>query len=141
MVRAATRISHGAGFDSNGDPVTFEIEMGEVIPEEIADDIPGELILERVAEADPRSLSREQLLIMAGFGEEGEGEDAEPEVHEYNEDQLREALSTMNNKDAVRDWWKMIRPDGPELTAAVMRGKRAEVEDWVVTQMLAETED
>ncbi len=72
--------------------------VGDEIPDDIVEDLPSHLILEKVARSNPNSLTREQLLVMAGLDEDEDTEE------EFNEEEFMEGLRDFNNKDDLIEW-------------------------------------
>lgn len=91
MVKAARAFVYG-GVDEDDQPVRTRFAFNDDIPADIADDIPDDLILEKVAKSNPDALSREQLLQMAGVSDDGSSQE------EFNEEEFREGLSQFANK-------------------------------------------
>lgn len=111
------------------------VRMGEEIPEEILDDedFDESLVLENVAKSNPSSLSREQLLVMAGLSAEDSDDGASED--EMTEEELREALGELNTKRDVVDWAQEVL--GLELDSSDTREK---LEDSIVAAYF-ETEE
>jgi len=129
-MRAAANFSYGDGTDSH------KIRAGEEIPEEFLDDIPDRLILEKLAEANPEELSREQLMRLAGVGPFAEDSDGENEPYEMDEDDLREALDNMRQKSDLVEWMATIRPDFDGLD--IDDQTRIEMTDMIVEELIGE---
>lgn len=130
-MKAATNISHGTGTKRS------EIYAGQEIPEEFLADIPDELILEKLAEANPNNLSREQLMIMAGLIQEDGtlAEGVSDTESEMSEEELREALGNFGSKVDILEWWGNVRPDADRPN---MKLTRSALEDWIVNAMFEE---
>ncbi len=127
MSRAATNITYGSGEEQN----TYS--MGDHLPDDVAEELPDNLILENLAESDPDKLTRAQLLILAGLSD---GESfAEP--IEYNEEDLLEALSNFRTKGDVLDWFNGIRP-GQTLIDTTDDQTRDEMVDAIVEELTGE---
>lgn len=138
-MKAAIAISYGY-VDEDGIGQTLDIAPGEEIPDEILEEIPEHLMLEKLAEGNPEDLSRDQLMRLAGVGPYAEGDEDDYEVIEYDEESLREALGEFGSKSDIREWWNTIRPGEPWETA-VLKLTRPELEDKAVNALLAENED
>lgn len=97
-MRAAKNFSYGDG------EKTKVFRTGEEVPKKIADELDDELILEKVAKSNPSSLTRDQLLVLAGI----ENEDEEPigPGEEISEEQFREGLKSLKSKADLADWAK-----------------------------------
>lgn len=95
--------------------------VGEEIPDDIVDDLPNHLVLEKLAQADPKKLTREQLLVMAGV-------DTDEEDEEFNEEEFLEALREFNDKGSLVEWANETM--GLELVTT--DGTRDELEQMVV---------
>ena len=99
----------------------FEFVVGEEIPDDMIADLPDHLILEKVARSNPNSLSREQLLVMAGI------EDDPGASEEFNEEEFMEGLRNFNSKPDLVAWANEIL--GLELSAS--DGTRDELEETI----------
>ena len=130
-MRAARSFSHGAGLDEEGAPISYEIAAGDDIPDEILNDIPESLILEKVAQSNPEELSREQLLVLAGITTSAD----EMEPIEYDEESLREAMAELRSKADLAEWFEMIRPTSDQPDPA---WTRAEMVDYIIEEMIGE---
>ncbi len=126
-MRAATNITYSV----KDGPKQFFVS-GEELPDEVAADLPDELILEKVADEDPDSLSREQLMTLAGLGDQ-----ASDEPIEYDEGELREALSNLRSKTDVFDWFSAVRP-GQDVIAHQDDQTREEMVDAIVVELTEE---
>ncbi len=105
-MRAATNITYATG---SGKHQTFAI--GDELPDKIVKELPDKLILEKVAESEPESLSREQLMMLAGLGDHPADQPIE-----YDEGELREALSNLRSKPDVLDWFNTVHPGQTAIT-------------------------
>jgi len=112
-------------FDYGDGEKTHHFDTGDEVPSKIAKDLDDSFILEKVAKSDPNSLSREQLLVMAGINSPA----SDDEDKEYTEEEFREALSSnFRTKGELIDWANEAY--GVEMDA----GKtRAELEDEIVS--------
>ncbi len=99
-MRAATNITYATGSENHQ---IFSI--GDELPAKVAKELPDHLILEKVAESAPDTLSREQLMMLAGLGDHPVDQPLE-----YNEDDLREALGNLRSKTDVLDFFNQVRP-------------------------------
>ena len=126
-MRAAANIT----YSTKDGPKQFFVS-GEELPDEVAADLPDELILEKVADEDPDSLSREQLMTLAGLGDQ-----ASDEPIEYDEGELREALSNLRSKTDVFDWFSAVRP-GQDVIAHQDDQTREEMVDAIVVELTEE---
>lgn len=134
MQRAAKAFSFGKGeHRDDGQPINYRFEPGDEIPEDIASEIPGNLILENLAEDDPDVLTRDQLMMLAGLGDHPA--DAEP--IEYNEEDLRDALDNLRAKGDVLEWFNVVRP-GQTLLTNTDDQNRAEMVDVIVEELTGE---
>lgn len=134
-MKAATNIVIGTT-DEEGTPIRVEINQGEEIPSEMLSLVGDELILEKIAKNDPNALTREQLLVMAGIGGDGEEGVDEEEVdeEEVNEDQFREALKEFKNVTELADWAKNVL--GMDVDPKAQ--KREELEEMIVAEQFGE---
>ena len=97
MPTAARNFSYGDGEESH------KFSVGDEIPESIVEDIPDNLVLEKLAHEDPGALTRDQLMRLAGVGpysETGEGS----EEAWFDEEAFREALGDFKNKAELVEW-------------------------------------
>ena len=126
-MRAATNITYATGSENHQ---TFAI--GDELPAKVAKDIPDKLILEKLAESAPDSLSREQLMMLAGLGDHPADQPIE-----YDEGELREALSNLRSKTDVLDWFNAVRP-GQELISHKDDQNREDMVDAIVVELTGE---
>ncbi len=91
-MKAARNFVYGDGEERH------DYVVGEEISDDIVEDLPSHLILEKVARSNPNSLTREQLLVMAGLDEDEDTEE------EFNEEEFMEGLRDFNNKDDLIEW-------------------------------------
>lgn len=132
-MRAARNFTYGKGeHKPDGTPRNRAYAMGDDVPKEVADDIPDDLILEKVAKSDPDSLSRQQLLLLAGITDDEVGEPIE-----YDESDLRDALSNLRTKTDVLDWLNQVRPSQQVITD-IEDQDRAEMVDLIIEEMTGE---
>ncbi len=99
----------------------YNFVVGEDIPDNIVKKIPNHLVLEKLAQADPSQLTRDQLLVLAGIVA---GDDEE----EFDEEQFLEGLRQFNNKDDLVAWANETM--GLELRAT--DGNRDELEEMIM---------
>jgi hypothetical protein len=130
-MRAARNFSWGPeGSDDPTDRKTFRV--GDEVPDKVVKDVDDSLILEKVAKKNPNSLSREQLMAMAGLG----GESGEEEEEEFNEEEFRAALSEFDTKAELIEWANEAY--GVELDSS---DTRAQLEDQIVSFQTSEEEE
>ncbi len=98
-----------------------DFAAGDEIPDEIVDEIPNHLVLEKLAQVDPDELTRAQLLVLAGIG-------VEDTVEEFNEEEFLESLREFNDKQSLVDWANEVM--GMELDTS--DGTRDELETMIV---------
>jgi len=114
-MKAARNFVYG---DDDGERHDFVV--GGEIPDEIVEDLPNHLVLEKLAQADPNELTRDQLMVLAGLKGEEEAE--------FNAVQFLESLREFNTKASLVDWANETM--GMEL--AVDDGNREELEEMVL---------
>lgn len=125
-MKAATNINYGDGENNH------EFVMGQELPDDVAEDLPDNLILEKLAEGNPEGLTRPQLMVLAGL----DGvEVTEPLVH--NEDDLREALGNLRTKTDVLDWFNTVHP-GQTLISHTDDQTREDMVDAIVEELTGE---
>lgn len=108
-MRAAKNFSYGRGeHREDGAPIQYKFMAGDEIPDEIAADLDDSFILERVADDSPETLTREQLMMLAGIGEFAGDEEG---VIEYNEEDLREAIGELRTKADIVEWFDTVHPE------------------------------
>ena len=105
--------------DDDGERHDFA--AGDEIPDDIVDELPNHLVLEKLAEADPNELTRAQLMVLAGIG-------VEDTVDEFNEEEFLESLREFNDKQSLVDWANEVM--GMELDTS--DGTRDELETMIV---------
>lgn len=106
-MKAAKNFSFGRGeHRKDGAPISYKFKTGEDIPDDIAEELDDEFILERVAEDSPNDLTREQLMMLAGVGDYA----GEESAIEYDEEDLIEALSNLRSKADVVEWFETVHP-------------------------------
>lgn len=98
MPRAARNFTYGDGAERH------YFRAGQDVPDEIADDIPEHLILESVASKNPESLTREQLMVLAGLVDEDGNPATEADGEPLSEDDVREALAEFSTKRDLIEW-------------------------------------
>ncbi len=99
-----------------------DFAAGDEIPDEIVDEIPNHLVLEKLAQADPDELTRDQLLVLAGL------KTGDDQPDEFDEEEFLESLASFNDKQALVDWANEIL--GMELDTS--DGTRDQLEQLVV---------
>ena len=114
--------------DEDGERHDFAV--GDEIPDDIVEELPNHLVLEKLADADPSQLTRDQLLVLAGIG-------VEDTVDEFNEEEFFESLRNFNDKQALVDWANETM--GMELDTS--DGTRDELETMVVDFARPEEEE
>lgn len=131
-MQAAQRFSYGDGEESH------VFEPGDEVPDEIADDIPERLLLEKLAKGNPERMTKDQLMRLAGVGPYAEDADPEDfdEDYELDEDELREAMDQFSTKRDLVEWFDEIRPGQEVVTRSMNRDK---IEDAIV-EALTESE-
>jgi len=118
-MKAAKNFIYGDGEN------TLQFAVGDEVPSKVAKDVDDSFILEKVAKSNPNSLSREQLLVMAGINSEA----SDDEDKEYTEEEFREALaSNFRTKGELIEWANDAY--GVEMDSSKTR---AELEDEIVS--------
>lgn len=135
-MRAAKNFTLGIKGES-GETGRVQIRSGEDIPDDLLDQVPDELILEKVARSDPQSLTREQLMELAGLTQSDDSSNgSEDEEEEFNEEEFREGLSEFTTKRELVDWAQ--EAFGLELDQS---DKREDLEDQIVSFVSGEEEE
>lgn len=122
-MKAARNFSYGTKKDR------YKFVVGEEIPDDVVKKIPDHLVLEKLAQADPNKLTREQLLVIAGI--------AVDTAQEFDEEQFLEGLRQFNNKGDLVTWanetlgLELLESDGTreeleEMIVAVAQGSEEE---------------
>jgi len=114
-MKAARAFSYGDGETSH------VFAVGDEVPDDIAEDIPDDLLLEKLAQDDPNKLTREQLLVLAGIEED-------PDEYEFDEDEFREGLAQFTTKRELVDWANEVYGASLNQDSA----NRDELEDMIV---------
>lgn len=128
-MRAAKAISLGLGRDKNDKAIEFFYAPGEEIDDDHLEHIPDHLVLEKVAEDDPESLSREQLMVLAGLADDPDA----VAPHEMSEEEVREALGALRTKADLLEWFGQVRPELDVLDPE--NQSRVEMEDIIVEEL------
>lgn len=117
-------------FGTDDDRIVFE--PGDEVPDVIAEQVPEHLLLEKLARQNPESMSREQLMILAGLVGDQEEEQEAPSM---TEEDVREALSEFRTKADLLEWFAEIRPESDLVDATMTRN---EIEDAIVEELTGE---
>jgi hypothetical protein len=132
-MKAAAHFTYGDGKES------YEFSPGDDVPDKIANDVPSHLILERLAKSDPASMTKDQLMQLAGVGpwseDSGDTTEAEPAM---TEESLREAFANFRTKADLVDWFAEVRPDSEYEVSTDMT--RDDIEDTIIVEFLGEDE-
>lgn len=135
-MRAAKNFTLGLA-DAEGEAGRVSIRANQEIPDEYLDQVPDELILEKVARNNPQELTRDQLMELAGLNDSDSGETEEvDEEDEFDEEEFREGLSEFDTKRALIDWAEEVF--GLELD---QDDTRAQLEDQIVAFASGADED
>lgn len=137
-MRAAKNFSHGRGeHRDDGQPIKYNFQAGDEIPDEIAEELDDSFILERVAEDNPDELTRDQLMVLAGIGVEAvEGSDDGEVVMEYDEGELRDALGNFGSKGDIVEWFETVHPGSDLLDPSDQT--RTQMVDLIVEELTGE---
>lgn len=132
-MKAAKGFTYGEG---DGKPNTV-YKPGDEVPDKVVKDLgdtADTLILEKAAKKNPDSLTREQLMELAGIDP-----DAIPEEggEEFNEDEFREAMSEFKTKGDLVEWAEGVL----EIEGLNAEDKRDEIEDQIVEAMTSDPDD
>ena len=125
-MKAAINFSYGDGKDS------FNFKAGDSIPNKIASELEDQFILEKVAKGNTESLTRDQLMMLAGLGPD---QIEDMETIEYDEDKIIETLRVLKTKQYVIGWFEEVHPDNGKLDMSMTR------EDMVIVIVEELTED
>ncbi len=132
MPTAAANFSHGDGTES------LDFFAGDEVPEEIASEIPPNLILENLAKADPDLLDRDQLMRLAGVGPYAADGPLEDETEAaFDEEAFLEAIGDFPNKGALIEWAAEFYPE----LALDDAMKRSELEEALLAYVTGEDEE
>ena len=143
-MRAAKNFSHGRGeHRKDGQPIKHNFKAGDELPDDIAAELDDSFILERVAESDPGSLTRAQLVELAGLNapkdpvdfDDDDFED-EDEAIEYDEGELREAIGQLATKGDVAEWFETVHPDSGLLDP--VKQSRPAMVDIIIEELTGE---
>ena len=137
MYTAAANFTHG---DEENQVTVYA--RGDEVPAEIAEDaeFPKHLILEYLANEDPDSLSRSQLMALAkvgpfaASGNEGESDQIE-EVAEFDQEAFQKALDDFPTKSELVAWAEEIYPN------LEVAGSRADMEATIIAHASGEDEE